>query len=1183
MLFDSGSQHTWLAARALPPGIIGKTVPTLRGRTMAGTFLSSQAVDIEGLSFPEFSTQRILETCQARIFHTTCRYDMIIGRDLLQQLGFQLDFSSNTIQWDDTSLPMRPLPPEPPSTEPNLANQLYLEAIDDTLQDSCPCGICDTYQQDGEISEPTPDDEHYDGLGYKSKTILSSKYTQTNTDHLVETECKHLSNDQQNDLKQLLRKYDKLFDGKLKKFNGNPIHLDLEPNAQPHRSATYTVPHTQRDIFQRELQRLVDIGVLEPCGRSEWIAGTFIIPKKDGKVRWITDFRGLNRVLKRKVYPLPKIADILARRKGYKFLTKLDISMQYYTFELDEESSDLCTIATPFGMYRYRRLPMGISQSPDIAQEMMERTLRDLQRDLEIYIDDIACFSNTWKDHITLLDRVLTRLQQAGFTINPAKCEWCVKETDFLGHWLTPNGIKPWKKKIDAILKLGQPTNIKQLRSFLGMVTYYRDMWPRRSHILAPLTDLTGTKTFEWTPTCTQAFKRMKAMMAMDTMLAYPDHNKPYHIETDASDYQLGAVIKQDGRPVAYYTRKLTPTQQNYTTIEKELLSVVETLREFRTMLLGATLHVYTDHRNLTHHLSSFTTRRVLRWRLLLEEYGPIFHYKTGETNLMADALSRLPTTRCSRDDMAHAYDPFLATSGSGGHETDPNDEDAFLTVLNDPELLECFSTLPDLSQLVLPELSDINWTWTKTKALEPAVAASAARISRVPTNTMQHPNAPPAGGPAGQQINRRPASPAGGHASQSLHDAQTNKNTDTYLIMPQFDAQGRQPFHFSTIETYQQNDPVIRQLVTADPNQFIQQQLGQSTVICRRHRHDFQIVLPDAMLTRLVRWYHEATMHVEGMDRLEQTIQRHYYHPHLRREIRDIVRSCPICQTMKRDKAPQYGENAPRDAPATPWQEIHVDCIGPWQMKVNGQLLKYMALTILDPVTNLMEIQLLPNKTAAATKRALELAWLCRYPRPSRCVHDNGTEFLGHDFQFGLAQAGIASRPVTSLNPHSNGVIERSHAAVAQVLRTMIQLRPPTTNQEARDLMEDSIAQAVHAVRCVAHGSLQNASPGAVAFHRDMFLDLPFIIDLLSLQQTRQQQIDLRLLKTNQRRRPHDWQVGEQVLVRNQIGPGDKLKPTYRGPFPIIRVHANGNVTIRQPNQVQERINIRRLKPFRT
>ena len=397
-------------------------------------------------------------------------------------------------------------------------------------------------------------------------------------------------------------------------------------------------------MFKRELDHLIKIGVLEHSGASQWASGTFIIPKKDGCVRWISDFHALNKCIKRKIYPLPRISEILSKHTGYAYFSKLDISMAYYTFELDDESKDLCTINTPYGLYHYHVLPLGVAQSPDFCQETMEHVLQGIL-DADIYIDDIGCFGKSWEQHLQVLEQVVTRLQDNSFSVNPRKCEWAVQETIFLGYWLTPNRLKPWRKKIDVILWLQHPRTVKDLRSFIGAVTYYCTMFLKRAHILTPLTALTSQKSgnVAWSAECQQAFDTIKAILSSDVLLCYPDHNKSFHVYTDTSNLQLGAIIVQDDRPVAFYSRKLNAAQRNYTTMEKELLSVIKTLKEFHTMLFGCReLHMWTDHKNLTY--TTLNSQRVLRWRLFHEDFHPTFHYIPGDHNSLADTLSHLPT-----------------------------------------------------------------------------------------------------------------------------------------------------------------------------------------------------------------------------------------------------------------------------------------------------------------------------------------------------------------------------------------------------------------------------------------------------------------------------------------------------------------------------------------------------------
>jgi hypothetical protein len=373
-------------------------------------------------------------------------------------------------------------------------------------------------------------------------------------------------------------------------------------------------------------------------------------------VRFLSDFREVNKRIVRKPFPLPKISTVLQELEGFTFATALDLNMGYYTIRLDPDSSKICTIIFPWGKYSYLRLPMGIAGSPDIFQSKMTELMATLEF-VRAYIDDLLCITKgTLDDHLAKLDLVLSRLQDVNLKVNARKSNFCATETEYLGYILSRDGIKPQPKKVQSILALTPPKNVKDLRRFLGMVQYYRDLWARRSEMLAPLTSLVGecghTKTtkrlkvrkkpWHWEEVHQKAFNDVKATIARDVTLAYPDYSQGFEIYTDGSKRQLGAVITQNNRPIAFFSRKLSVCQQKYSVTEIELLAIVETLKEFKGMLWGQKLVVCTDHKNLMQDTVGLTCDRVYHWRLLLKEYGPEIVNIKGIHNSVADAVSRL-------------------------------------------------------------------------------------------------------------------------------------------------------------------------------------------------------------------------------------------------------------------------------------------------------------------------------------------------------------------------------------------------------------------------------------------------------------------------------------------------------------------------------------------------------------
>ena len=253
------------------------------------------------------------------------------------------------------------------------------------------------------------------------------------------------------------------------------------------------------------------MGYIEKNNRSEWAAPMFVIPKTDESIRSLADFRELNKRIKRMPYPIPKIQDMLLKLRGFQWVTSLDLNMGYYHILLDSDVRKLCTIVLPWGKYEYLRLPMGLCNSPDIFQEKMGELMADLEY-ARAYLDDLLILSNSsFDDHLDKVEEVLIRLQKAGLKVNIHKSHLLQTEVQYLGYYITREGIRPLNAKVEAINNIAPPQTKKQLRKFIGMVNFYRDMWIHRSHIMAPLTALTSIKRkWKWEKEHQEAFEATK-------------------------------------------------------------------------------------------------------------------------------------------------------------------------------------------------------------------------------------------------------------------------------------------------------------------------------------------------------------------------------------------------------------------------------------------------------------------------------------------------------------------------------------------------------------------------------------------------------------------------------------------------------------------------------------------------
>ena len=414
------------------------------------------------------------------------------------------------------------------------------------------------------------------------------------------------------------------------------------------------VPIALMSKVQSELQRMEKKGVISQVREpTDWCAGMVVVPKAGGKVRICVDLTKLNQSVRRERLMMPSVEQTLAQLGGATVFSKLDANSGFWQVELTKESSLLTTFITPFGRYRFNRLPFGITSAPEHFQRRMSEVLQDLEG-VVCLIDDILIYGKTQEEHDKRLTAALHKIAEAGITLNEEKCDISQNQVKFLGQIIDSNGIHPDPGKVTAVKQMNAPTNITELRRFLGMVNQLAKFTPQLSEATKPLRELLSSKNqWLWSDSQQQAFEAVRNMVSSDTILAPFDPHRPTQVSADASSYGLGAVLMQqqpsgEWKPISYISRALTTTEQHYAQIEKEALAVTWACERLRDFLTGLQFHIHTDHKPL---VPLFTTKgldelpvRIQRFRLRLMRFSYTVSHIPGKDLTVADTLSRAPT-----------------------------------------------------------------------------------------------------------------------------------------------------------------------------------------------------------------------------------------------------------------------------------------------------------------------------------------------------------------------------------------------------------------------------------------------------------------------------------------------------------------------------------------------------------
>lgn len=1061
-------------------------------------------------------------------------------------------------------------------------------------------------------------------------------------DHLTdlyESSVQELPVEQHSQIAKLLMDYQDVFskgDGDLGRTDIIKHKIDTGA-AAPIRQRARRLPTNHQEEVDRQVKDMLSRGIIEPS-KSPWSAPIVLVTKKDGSKRFCVDYRRLNSVTVKDSYPIPRIDESLESLSGAKWFSTLDLCSGYWQVELDVDAREKSAFVVRGGLFQWRVMPFGLCNAPSTFERLMETIFAGLQWDtLLIYLDDIIVFGKTIEDELHRLRVVFQRLRKANLKLKPKKCALFQTSVSFLGHIVSASGISTEPDKVAAVSQWPTPTCVTNVRSFLGLASYYRRYIKDFGTIANPLNRLTDkNRAFVWTKECEEAFAKLKRCLVTSPILAYPAAKGQFYLDTDASNTGIGAVLsqEQDGieRVIGYASRTLSKPERNYCVTRRELLAVVTYLRHFRPYLYGRHIIIRTDHGALR-WLINFKDPlgQVARWLEILGEYNYTVIHRPGRIHQNADSMSRRACTQCGMEPgeltttsaesekesrktnlEVEEKGPREKTKGKNVHwKTDSQlveirhfevDQTERVNTSRVREYFDHIGQCRVIRSHVRQQDSDQKHdsskdeTEVRTAGCGENLAGDIVRAEVERDMQGNQPDTDPIPITSDYVKSRHINLPSLWNEADMKLAQETD--TDMSLVMKAKQREAPRP-------PWKDVSPLSK-AAKAYWAEWDRLEIRQGLIHRRWESHDgklikWQLVVPEKYQEQIVKELHNARTAAHlGVNKTREKVAERFWWYGLTVHVRSWIRRCDICA---RRKSPTTRRRAPlqQEIPGHNLQRVAMDIMGPLPISSRGN--KYI-LVVGDYFSKWIEAYPLPNQEAATCAKVLTEEWVCRHGCPRSLHSDQGTNFESHLMADVCKLLGIEKTRTTPLMPKSDGLIEKFN-------RTMIDTVAVLLDPEKHQRDWDEVLQyALMAYRSSVQEST-GESPHMMMYGEDMVLP----IDLYSSPVNQEHETELRTdyareLRHNLReahdrargalkkaavrqkkcydgkgvRREH-LEVGSFVWLHNVVrrkGYNPKLQFKWEGPFLITTRLSDVVYRIqRSPKSKPRVIHFERLKPY--